>query len=949
MNSDSQPVIPPEIEVRITALLLGELPEDEATALQEQLRQNPEWALFHERMRQTLDLVREATRAGGEHAVPPTAGHRLTSARRRTLLAVFKTAPTPPSQPKLLVGPRPWLRRFPRSLVWAVAACLAAAAVWPFFRPRQILKTAALSDRALPMAFYKAPQSFTNIETPQALESLAERPETEVKLARRQTLDKAAAASANELFGVVSSGTASAPAAPASLPESAAAPLSRPLSLATTTPARPARPASGGMGGASSAFGGGVRALSTDRSSGAVNGPAGGRQPAAIAGKPTVLAASVPADQNGRENWGFNRGNRSESELPAGADLTHSYQLASGTASTAANLPGLSSVAGVNGVAAKDDLERATTAPSEPTTTRFYAGGGGPVQLRLGDEPVLGSVFRPSPAETDAEKKERGLAEVSDPREAGRKVTADALSIAEEDRKGVDDFSIVEAKSAVALKQKVQAPEVETLGRSKAKFDNAKLRGAMTEARLEDETRLGLAKRRLQESPAPTVQPEVAATENAFSTFSLNVSDVSFRLAAASLKKGLLPAKVSVRTEEFINAFDYHDPQPSPGTPIGFAWDRSQYPFEHRRELVRFALKTAARGRETGRPLNLVVLLDNSGSMERADRVETVRAALRTLAAQLKPQDRVSVVAFSRTARLWVDGLPGSDVGRFLDQTQRLAPEGGTNLEEAMTLGYATALRHFIPSGLNRVALFTDGAANLGNVDPTALQSLVEAHRLKGVALDCFGIGWEGLNDPLLETLSSRGDGRYGFLNNAEEAASRFAAQLAGALEPAAGDVKVQVEFNPGRVRSWRQLGYAKHQLTREQFRDNTVDAAELAAAEAGNALYVLDVDAGGQGPLATVRVRYKEPATGQYREWSWVVAYQGAAPRLEDASPAVRLACAAAGFGEWLLGSPFTSEITPAKLHALVGGVAPGFDPDPRPRLLETMLQQAMAIGGRP
>ena len=946
MNSDSQPVIPPEIEVRITALLLGELPEDEATALQEQLRRNPEWALFHERMRQTMDLVREATRAGEEHAVSSVAGHRLTSARRRTLLAVFKTAPTPPLQPKLVVGPRLWLRRLPRSLVWAVAACLAAAAVWPFFRPRQILKTAALSDRALPMAFYKAPQSFTNIETPQALESLAERPETEVKLARRYGMDKAAAASANELFGAVSSGTASAPVAPGSLPASAAAPVSRSLSLASATSAAPA---SGGMGGASPAFGGGIRASSIDRSSGAVNGPVGGRQPVAMAAKPTVLAAAPPMDQNGRENWAFNRGTRSESEIPAGASRRFGFGEALETRPTVADVPGLSSVAGVNGVAAKDDLERVSTAPAEPATTRFYAGGGAPVQLRLGDEPVLGSAFRPSIAEADTAKKERGLAEVSDVREAGRKVTADALSIAGKDQKGVDDSSILEAKSAVASKQKVQAAEVETLGRSKGKLDDGRLRGALAEARLEDETRLGLAKRRLQESAAPTVQPEVAATENAFSTFSLNVSDVSFRLAAASLEKGLLPAKASVRTEEFINAFDYHDPQPSPGTPIGFAWDRSQYPFEHRRELVRFALKTAARGREAGRPLNLVVLLDNSGSMERADRVETVRAALRTLAAQLKPQDRVSVVAFSRTARLWVDGLPGSDVGRFLDQTQRLAPEGGTNLEEAMTLGYATALRHFMPSGLNRVILFTDGAANLGNVDPAALRSLVENHRLKGVALDCFGIGWEGLNDPLLETLSSRGDGRYGFLNNAEEAASRFAAQLAGALEPAAGDVKVQVEFNPGRVRSWRQLGYAKHQLTREQFRDNTVDAAELAAAEAGNALYVLDVDAGGQGPIATVRVRYKEPATGQYREWSWVAPYQGAAPRLEDASPAVRLACAAAGFGEWLLGSPFTSEITPAKLHALVGGVTPAFDPDPRPRLLETMLQQAMAIGGRP
>ncbi len=160
---------------------------------------------------------------------------------------------------------------------------------------------------------------------------------------------------------------------------------------------------------------------------------------------------------------------------------------------------------------------------------------------------------------------------------------------------------------------------------------------------------------------APIPQPEVQTAENDFSTFSLNVSDVSFKLAGASLEKGVMPEPATVRSEEFINAFDYRDPEPPPGVPVAFAWERAQYPFAQNRDLLRFSVKTAALGRQPGRPLNLVLLLDNSGSMERADRVRIIREALRVLAGQLQPQDKFSVVTFSRTPRLVADGAPGSE------------------------------------------------------------------------------------------------------------------------------------------------------------------------------------------------------------------------------------------------------------------------------------------------
>ena len=448
--------------------------------------------------------------------------------------------------------------------------------------------------------------------------------------------------------------------------------------------------------------------------------------------------------------------------------------------------------------------------------------------------------------------------------------------------------------------------------------------------------------------PPPTPQPEMLTRENAFSTFSMNVSDVSFKLAAASLEKGQMPEPASIRSEEFINAFDYRDPEAAPGVPVAFNYERALYPFAHNRELLRFSLKTAAAGRQTGRPLNIVLLLDNSGSMERADRVRIIQEGLRVLAGQLQAQDTFSIVTFARTPRLRVDGIPGNQAAAAVDEVGKFTPEGGTDLGDALDVAYETALHHYLPNGDNRVVLLTDGAANLGDVDSNSLKQKVETHRKQGIALDCFGIGWEGYNDDLLEVLTRDGDGRYGFINTPEEASTEFVSQIAGALHVAAADVKVQVEFNPDRVISYRQIGYAKHQLTKEQFRDNTVAAGQIAAQEAGNALYTIEVNPQGQGSIGTVRVRYKVPDTGEIREQSWDVPYTGGAVSMEQASPAMRLATTASAFSEWLATSPFAEEVTTDQLLNYLNGVPQVYGADTRPQKLEWMIRQAKSISGK-
>jgi len=229
------------------------------------------------------------------------------------------------------------------------------------------------------------------------------------------------------------------------------------------------------------------------------------------------------------------------------------------------------------------------------------------------------------------------------------------------------------------------------------------------------------------------------------------------------------------------------------------------------------------------------------------------------------------------------------------------------------------------------------------------LRQKVELQRKQGIALDCFGIGWEDYNDDLLEQLSSHGDGRYAFLNSPEDASKDFATKLAGALQIAAADVKVQVEFNPGRVLSYRQIGYARHQLTKEQFRDNTVAAGEIAAQEAGNALYTIETNPNGEGPIATVHVRYRIPGTTDYREHSWDVAYTGSAPALDHSSPGMRLAATASAFSEWLAASPYAQEVTLDELLKDLRGVPEVYGADDRPKQLETMLREAKSLEGKP
>ena len=501
--------------------------------------------------------------------------------------------------------------------------------------------------------------------------------------------------------------------------------------------------------------------------------------------------------------------------------------------------------------------------------------------------------------------------------------------------------ALVESKTvrraaAEGLEERLERKDSESSwGRNQPAADNRPLR--------QIERAIG----RQKAADSSSFHQERSAVIHPVSTFSLNVSDVSFRLAAASLSQGMLPEPASIRPEEFFNAFSYRDPFPRSDAPIAVHTEQARFPYGHGQNVLRIAARVKSAGRARQMPLNLVILLDRSGSMERPDRQAIVRRALEALGDSLQNADRLSLITFAREARLWADGLPGREARQALHSLGKLIPEGGTNLEAALEVAYATAGKHFLPHGLNRVILMTDGAANLGNTDAVALRSQVESQRRAGIALDCFGIGWDGYDDERLEALTRNSDGRYAFLNDVAQVEADFHRQLAGALNVSAQNVKVQITFNAERVARYRQIGYARHQLAKEEFRDNTVDAAEMADAETGTALYLLTIRREGVGPIGELSLRFQDPKTKKYRELSWSIPYRESVPEMERASAAMQLATAAGMFAEWLAGIPYSQSIRLEDLRQLINRARSAYPLEPAVQQLENMVIQAQSLAG--
>ncbi|CAM2926095.1 VWA domain-containing protein [Rariglobus hedericola] len=327
------------------------------------------------------------------------------------------------------------------------------------------------------------------------------------------------------------------------------------------------------------------------------------------------------------------------------------------------------------------------------------------------------------------------------------------------------------------------------------------------------------------------------------STFSIDVDTASYSNVRRFLTSGRLPPRDAVRIEELINYFPYRYAAPKTDSkdaaPFAAKLEVASAPWAPAHRLVRVGLKAREFTAATRPAANIVFLLDVSGSMNSANKLPLVKQSLRLLVERLRPDDRVAIVTYAGNSGLALPSTPASQKNEILAALDNLNASGSTNGAMGIHLAYDIAKANFVANGgINRVILCTDGDFNVGVTSRTELVQLIEEKAKSRVFLSVFGFGMGNLKDNTLESLADKGNGAYGYIDTRREAEKVFVEQVEGTLATVAKDVKIQVEFNPARVASYRLIGYENRILAKEDFNNDAVDAGDIGAGHTVTALY---------------------------------------------------------------------------------------------------------------
>jgi Ca-activated chloride channel family protein len=347
--------------------------------------------------------------------------------------------------------------------------------------------------------------------------------------------------------------------------------------------------------------------------------------------------------------------------------------------------------------------------------------------------------------------------------------------------------------------------------------------------------------------------PFLDAKSNPLSTFSIDVDTASYSNIRRFINQGALPPKDAVRLEEMINYFTYDYPQPSDGKPFSINVDVAGCPWEASHRLVRVGLKGREIALDKRGASNLVFLLDVSGSMMPSERLPLVKQAMRLLTEKLTENDRVAIVVYAGNSGLVLPSTTGDRKDQILSAIESLQSGGSTNGAQGIELAYKVAADNFIKGGVNRVILATDGDFNVGVTNQGDLIRLIEEKAKTGVFLSVLGVGTDNLKDSTMQKLADKGNGNYAYLDSLDEARKVLVQQMNGTLVTIAKDVKIQVEFNPATVASYRLIGYEKRMLRKEDFNNDKIDAGEIGAGHTVTALYEVVPAGANANPAASV------------------------------------------------------------------------------------------------
>lgn len=455
----------------------------------------------------------------------------------------------------------------------------------------------------------------------------------------------------------------------------------------------------------------------------------------------------------------------------------------------------------------------------------------------------------------------------------------------------------------------------------------------------------------------------LTARDTPLSTFSIDVDTASYSNVRRFLENGALPPVDAVRIEELVNYFRYADPPPQGAEALAVRTEVGPCPWAPAHRLLRIGLRARELPAGDPPPRNLTFLIDVSGSMSAWNKLPLVQRALGLVVEQLTARDRLALVVYAGAAGMVLPPTAGTERGRIAAALERLSAGGSTNGGEGIELAYAAAERSFIPGGVNRVILATDGDFNVGVNSPGALERLIEAKRQGGVFLTVLGFGMGNLKDSTMEMLADRGNGNYAYIDSFAEARKVLVEDVAGTLVTALKDVKIQVEMNPAAVRRYRLLGYENRVLRRDQFADDKADAGDMGAGQTVTALYELELARGdasapeplryqqaspltalaSQDELLLLKVRYKHPEEADSHLGMWAVRDSGQG--LASTSNDFRFASAVVALGLALRGSPHRGSASAAMALDLArSAAAAGGDPHRREFLALAEKARALA-----
>ncbi|PKL77142.1 MAG: VWA domain-containing protein [Candidatus Melainabacteria bacterium HGW-Melainabacteria-1] len=442
------------------------------------------------------------------------------------------------------------------------------------------------------------------------------------------------------------------------------------------------------------------------------------------------------------------------------------------------------------------------------------------------------------------------------------------------------------------------------------------------------------------------VNPFVEAATDPLSTFATDVDTAAYTIARGYLNRNQLPPAASVRTEEYLNYFNYHYPQPLSGKFAIYTDLAPAYFGDADNRLLRVGIQ----GREildrNRKNAVLTLVIDVSGSMNRDNRLSLVKQSLKLLLDNLRPSDRVGLVVYGTDARVLLPHTSVSNKALILSAIDNLRPEGSTNAEAGLSLGYAEASKAFVDQAINRVILCSDGVANVGETGPEQILARIQTETAKGISLTALGFGMGDYNDSLMEQLANQGDGNYAYIDTLDEARKVLDEQVTSTLQLLAKDAKIQVAFNPELVEQYRLLGYENRDIADEDFRNDAVDAGEIGSNHSVTALYELRFKPEAtSGTVATVNFRYQDvDAANRVVELSHAVSSSDLIS-FSNASGSLRLATAVAEFAEILRESVFAQGGNLNEVLNLAQTAQAAYSDDLRIQEFVGLVQQAAAL----